>query len=209
MAIIDAISDLDFAYKGFQYPIPPAWKYAVRVQDQINWLLQALLRLNEDGANVSEIQAAVDAAISDFERVADENLADMVHDLADVENRLQRQIDAINAGLYFTRDPVDGWREPIYTALKMMYDALRVQALTWDEFDALDMTWDQLKATGHTWLEFDLFSNVYWGDGKPRAKWTDPNTIDDVSLAFLPQGAETVGSTWDEIAKFGFLYRTA
>ena len=47
MAVItDPESAFDFAYKGFQYALPPSWKYAVRQQDQIYWLLQALLKLN-------------------------------------------------------------------------------------------------------------------------------------------------------------------
>lgn len=208
MAILSDISSLDFAYKGFQYPVPPSWKYAVRIQDQINWLLQAICALDENGANVSEIEAAVDAAIDDFQAIADGNLADLESALAEVENRLQNQIDAINAGLYYTRNPVSGFRTPIYTALKMMYDALRTRALTWDEFDALEMTWDDLKDTGHTWLEVDLFSNDYWGTGEERAKWTNPDTIDDVTIGFTPQGIDTAGTTWEEIAKYGFIYRT-
>lgn len=203
--IVNVTSDLDFAYKGFQYPIPPTWKYAVRVQDQINWLLQAVCALDAEGVNTSELTAAIEQAIDTCETYTDAKDAATRDLLAREVSRLEEWINSIASGAYYTRNPVDGNHEPIYVALKMMYDALRVKALTWDEFDALEKTYDEWAADGHTWIEFDLFSNVYYGDGQERAKWTDPESIDTETPGFFTAGTVNVGRTWDDMSRNGFL----
>lgn len=203
--ITNSKSDLDFAYKGFQYPVPPSWKYAIRIQDQINWLLQAVLLLDSQGASVEEVSEQVAEAEKLLKDYTDNKNSITVAQMETMYEELSEQISHINAGLYYTRNPVRGFRDPIYVALKMMYDALRVDALTWDELDALGKTWDELKEDGHTWLELDLFSNIYYGDGQPRAKWTNPATIDDGVPGFAPEGVARLGRTWAEIADFGFL----
>ena len=203
--ITNSKSDLDFAYKGFQYPVPPSWKYAIRIQDQINWLLQAFLVLDAKGVSTDELASAIEEAEALLKRYTDQKNAVTVAQMEAMYGELSEQIAHINAGLYYTRNPVRGFRDPIYVALKMMYDALRVNALTWDELDALGKTWDELKEDGHTWLELDLFSNTYYGDGRPRAKWTNPATIDDGAAGFAPEGVARLGRTWAEIADFGFL----
>ena len=37
MSMLNYPGDFDFAYQGFQYPLPPSWKYAIRLEDQIAW----------------------------------------------------------------------------------------------------------------------------------------------------------------------------
>lgn len=49
--IVDDAGKFNWAYKGFQYPLPPSWKRAIRLEDQIQWLLQAIFLLNESGVS--------------------------------------------------------------------------------------------------------------------------------------------------------------
>ena len=51
----DKCNRLDFAYRGYQYPVPPSWKYAVRLEDQIQWLLQAILKTADDAMSEDDL----------------------------------------------------------------------------------------------------------------------------------------------------------
>lgn len=165
MAVItDPKSSFDFAYKGFQYPLPPSWKYAIRQQDQIYWLLQALMLLNEHALNECELSDAIN---------------DVLRYVNCQDARLSSRIDALLCGKARWRNPVTGMYDYGYTITKQMYDMLRVYAITWDEIKATGMTWNELKDSGHTWFEVDMFSNLYWGDGKIRAKYTPAEHIDE------------------------------
>lgn len=164
MAVIkDAKSGFDFAYKGYQYPLPPSWKYTIRQQDQINWLLQAILKLNDDGISNDELNEAINMAID----YSAKNTA-----------ALQSELDALKKGWFTARNPVTGMYDFGYVILKQMYDILRVYACTWDELAETGMTWDELKAEGHSWFEVDTFGNLYWGDGSIRVKYTPRDHID-------------------------------
>lgn len=170
MAIItDPKSTFDFAYKGFQYPLPPSWKYAVRQQDQIYWLLQALLLLNEYGIDKSELEDAIDSALRYV------NSQDAC---------LSSRIDALQKGWYAGRNPVTGMYDFGYVIYKQMYDMLRVYACTWDELAETGMTWNDLNATGYSWFEVDMFGNLYWGDGDIRAKYTQREHVDWMTPGF-------------------------
>lgn len=170
MAIItDPKSPFDFAYKGFQYPLPPSWKYAVRQQDQIYWLLQAILLLDDNGIDKSELEDAIDSAL----RYVNSQDA-----------RLSSRIDALQKGWYAGRNPVTGMYDFGYVIYKQMYDMLRVYACTWDELAETGMTWNELKATGYSWFEVDLFGNLYWGNGDIRAKYTPREHVDWMTPGF-------------------------
>lgn len=170
MAVItDPESAFDFAYKGFQYPLPPSWKYAVRQQDQIYWLLQALLKLN--------CAAVSQEDLDDLERL-------LVDYISRVDAQIEERIDALQKGWYAGRNPVTGMYDFGYVIYKQMYDMLRVYACTWDELAETGMTWDELNATGYSWFEVDLFGNLYWGDGDIRAKYTPREHIDWMTPGF-------------------------
>lgn len=170
MAVItDPESAFDFAYKGFQYPLPPSWKYAVRQQDQIYWLLQALLKLN--------CAAVSQEDLDDLERL-------LVDYISRVDAQIEERIDALQKGWYAGRNPVTGMHDFGYVIYKQMYDMLRVYACTWDELADTGMTWDELNATGYSWFEVDLFGNLYWGDGDIRAKYTPREHIDWMTPGF-------------------------
>lgn len=170
MAVItDPESAFDFAYKGFQYPLPPSWKYAVRQQDQIYWLLQALLKLN--------CAAVSQEDLDELERL-------LVDYISRVDAQIEERIDALQKGWYAGRNPVTGMYDFGYVIYKQMYDMLRVYACTWDELAETGMTWNDLNATGFSWFEVDLFGNLYWGDGDIRAKYTPREHIDWMTPGF-------------------------
>lgn len=212
MAVIaDPKSTFDFAYKGFQYPLPPSWKYAVRQQDQIYWLLQALLTVNDNGVSDDYLQEEIAQAVMDLTNGytnADERLA---HRLGALISGLQEQVDNLTVGVTAQRNPVTGMRNYAYVVSKQMYDMLRTYACTWDELKNTGMSWDELKATAHTWFEVDMFGNIYWGDGEQRAKFTPADHIGVNSPGYAEYqpgqrtGEAVIGRSWGDMAAFGFL----
>ena len=134
MAVItDPKSSFDFAYKGFQSPLPPTWKYAVRQQDQIYWLLQALLTVNENGVSDEYLQEEIAQAVGDLTNgysIADARLA---HRLDARIYALQEQVDYLTVGVTAQRNPVTGMRNYAYVVSKQMYEMHRTYARPWDE----------------------------------------------------------------------------
>lgn len=211
MAQIVGVSSLDFAYKGYQYPIPPSWKYAVRIQDQINWLLQAVLALDSAGVSVDELAEAIAGAIAQVTqgyRGEDAELARYVDRLVSAIEERVAQFEDRNAVF---RNPVTGMRDYGYVVAKQMYDMLRVNAMTWDELKNTGKTWDELKGDGHSWFEIDMFSDTYYGTGDARAKFTPVENIDVGTPGYIDMGDEdaSLARSWGEMAQFGFLTRKA
>lgn len=212
MAVItDPKSTFDFAYRGFQYPLPPSWKYAVRQQDQIYWLLQALLTVNDNGVSDDYLQEEIAQAVMDLTNGytnADERLA---HRLDALISALQEQVDKLTIGVTAQRNPVTGMRNYAYVVSKQTYDMLRTYACTWDELKNTGMSWDELKATAHTWFEVDMFGNIYWGDGEQRAKFTPTDHIDANTPGYSEYqpgqltGEAVIARSWGDMAAFGFL----
>ena len=212
MAVItDPKSTFDFAYKGYQYPLPPSWKYAVRQQDQIYWLLQALLTVNDNGVSDDYLQEEIAQAVADLTNGynnADERLARRLDALIAA---LQEQVNNLTVGVTAQRNPVTGMRNYAYVVSKQMYDMLRTYACTWDELKNTGMTWDELKATNHSWFEVDMFGNIYWGDGEQRAKFTPTDHIDVNSPGYSEYqpgqltGEAVIARSWGDMAAFGFL----
>lgn len=212
MAVItDTKSTFDFAYNGFQYPLPPSWNYAVRQQDQIYWLLQALLTVNDNGVSDDYLQEQIAQAVMDLTNGytnADERLA---HRLDALISALQEQVDNLTVGVTAQRNPVTGMRNYAYVVSKQMYDMLRTYACTWDELKNTGMSWDELKATAHTWFEVDMFGNMYWGDGEQRAKFTPTDHIDTNTPGYSEYqpgqltGEAVIARSWGDMAAFGFL----
>ena len=212
MAVItDPKSTFDFAYKGFQYPLPPSWKYAVRQQDQIYWLLQALLTVNDNGVSDDYLQEEIAQAVADLTNGynnADERLARRLDALIAA---LQEQVNNLTVGVTAQRNPVTGMRNYAYVVSKQMYDMLRTYACTWDELKNTGMTWDELKATNHSWFEVDMFGNIYWGDGEQRAKFTPTDHIDVNSPGYSDYqpgqltGEAVISRSLGNMAAVGFL----
>ena len=212
MAVIEnAQSGFDFAYSGYQYPLPPSWKYAIRQQDQIQWLLQAILKVNGEGVSAEYLAEQIAEAVAEVTNGYNNADDRVLHYLNGLISALQEEVDQLQIGHTATRNPVTGMRNFTYVALKQMYDMLRTYACTWDELRNQGMTWDELKASGHTWFEVDMFGNVYWGDGEQRAKFTPTDHIDVNSPGYSEYypgslaGDAVIARSWGDMAAFGFL----
>ena len=217
MIVRDYCNRFDFAYRGFQYPLPPSWKYAVRLEDQIQWLLQAVLFLNCNGVSSDELddlrrelQSYTDGAVDALET----DLNAKINDVWDA-------ICALSAQTAAHRNPVTGHRDWAYVVSKQMYDMLRYYSMTYEELEDLGMTYDQIKAEGHSWFEVDNFANCYWGDGTARVKFTPTNHIDVrvpgyfplcLEMTVCPGGGTSnpdydpdIGRTYYDLASQGFV----
>lgn len=212
MTQIVGVSALDFAYKGYQYPLPPSWKYAVRIQDQINWLLQAVLALDGQGVSTEELAAAISEAVASVTAGYERGDGILEQTMTNVASALEGRIAEIEKGNAAFRNPVTGMRDYGYVVARQMYDMLRTYACTWDELKGTGLTWDGLKATGHSWFEVDMFGNTYWGNGQQRAKFTPAEHIDAETPGYVDAGGvgedgASLGRSWGEIAAYGFLTR--
>lgn len=141
MAVFDGLTGLDFAYKGFQYPLPPYWKRAIRLEDQINWLLQALMAVNDSGINAEELKKAISTL--------DDDLQGQINNLRSGweagDARLQEQIKNITAGLFLAHNPITGSYDYHQVAFRQLFDACRPYAATYADIDYLGIG----EATAH------------------------------------------------------------
>lgn len=144
MAIYDGITDLDFAYKGFQYPIPPTWKRAIRLEDQINWLLQAILVLNENGLSADGLQAKLDAlkaevlaTAGEWDSVLDQRITDVNADLLAKITQLEQELINITVGLVKVRNPITGAYDYASAALRNAVEASKHFAATYADLQYL------------------------------------------------------------------------
>lgn len=141
MAVFDGLTGLDFAYKGFQYPLPPSWKRAIRLEDQINWLLQALMAVNDSGINDEELTKAIAALADDLQG----QINDLRNGWESGDSLLQDQIKNITAGLFLVHNPVTGSCDYHQVAFKQLFDASRPFAATYADIDYLGIG----EATAH------------------------------------------------------------
>lgn len=141
MAVFDGLTGLDFAYSGFQYPLPPAWKRAIRLEDQINWLLQALEAVNDNGVNDSELTAAITEVRANLQKQIDA----LQEGWASGDSRLEELIKNITLGLFLVHNPVSGSYDYTNVTLRQMYDAGRPFAATYADADYLGIG----EATAH------------------------------------------------------------
>lgn len=211
MAVIENIGDFDFAYKGYQYPLPPSWKYAVRQQDQINWLLQAILKVSAEGVSADYLAEQIAEAVQSVTNGYVNADAALKQYLGSLIAALEDELSKLEGGITAQRNPVTGMRDYAYQVSKQMYDMLRTYACTWDELANTGKTWDELKASGHSWFEADMFGNIYWGDGQQRAKFTPTDHI-DVNTPGYSEYHPDMGAGdlvkmrgWGDIASFGFV----
>lgn len=133
MAVFDGLTCLDFAYKGFQYPLPPSWKRAIRLEDQINWLLQALMAVNDSGINDEELAKAITELAADLQGQINE----LRNGWESGDSQLQEQIKNITAGLFLVHNPVTGSCDYHTVAFRQLFDASRPFAATYADIDYL------------------------------------------------------------------------
>ena len=160
----DKCNSLDFAYRGYQYPVPPSWKYAVRLEDQIQWLLQAILKTADDAMSEDDLRDLQNAVYDFIDRVA---------------AKLEGEIKEAAEGKAYCFSPVDGFMRPVTVAMRQVYDAARPLDMLYSELDAKGMTYAQLQASGKTYDDVDFHGNLYWGDGQSRALTVPASSISD------------------------------
>lgn len=141
MAVFDGLTGLDFAYNGFQYPLPPSWKRAIRLEDQINWLLQALMAVNDSGINDEELTKAINELRGNLQKQIDA----LQSGWEAGDSRLQEQIKNITAGLFLVHNPITGSYDYHQVAFRQLFDATRPYAATYADIDYLGIG----EATAH------------------------------------------------------------
>lgn len=161
MSVFDGLAGLDFAYKGFQYPLPPSWKRAVRLEDQINWLLQALMAVNDSGINDDELHKAISELDADLQG----QINDLQRGWESGDSYLQEQIKNITAGLFLVHNPVTGSYDYHQVAFRQVYDALRPYAATYADLDYLGIGEATAHGTQQTdqYLSYDDLDSLTYG----------------------------------------------
>lgn len=162
MAVFDGLTGLDFAYKGFQYPLPPSWKRAIRLEDQINWLLQALMAVNDSGINDEELTKAITALADDLQG----QINGLRNGWESGDSQLQEQIKNITAGLFLVHNPVTGSYDYHQVAFRQLFDACRPFAATYADIDYLgigEATEHGTEQTNHYLTYNDLDELAYGG----------------------------------------------
>lgn len=166
MSVFDGLSGLDFAYKGFQYPLPPSWKRAIRLEDQINWLLQALMSVNDSGINDEELHKA----ISDLGDNLQKQINDLQSGWESGDSRLQAQIKNITAGLFLVHNPITGSYDYHQVAFRQIFDACRPFAATYADIDYLGIGEATAHGTAQTaqYLTYDDLDALTYGSFEKR-----------------------------------------
>lgn len=166
MAVFDGLTGLDFAYKGFQYPLPPSWKRAIRIEDQINWLLQALMAVNDSGINDAELKKA----ITDLDTDLQGQINDLQSGWESGDSRLQEQIKNITAGLFLVHNPITGSYDYHQVAFRQIFDACRPFAATYADIDYLGIGEATAHGTAQTaqYLSYDDLDALTYGSFENR-----------------------------------------
>lgn len=166
MAVFDGLTGLDFAYKGFQYPLPPAWKRAIRLEDQINWLLQALMSVNDSGINDAELNKAISELDADLQG----QINDLRSGWESGDSRLQEQIKNITAGLFLVHNPITGSYDYHQVAFRQLFDACRPFAATYADIDYLGIGEATAHGTAQTdqYLSYDDLDALTYGSSADR-----------------------------------------
>lgn len=167
MAVFDGLTGLDFAYNGFQYPLPPSWKRAIRLEDQINWLLQALMSVNDSGINGDELYKAISELDADLQG----QINDLRSGWESGDSRLQEQIKNITAGLFLVHNPITGSYDYHQVAFRQLFDALRPYAATYADLDYLGIGEATANGTAQTnkYLSYDDLDALAYGAFENRA----------------------------------------
>lgn len=151
-------TDFDFAYRGFQYPLPPSWKRAIRLEDQIQWLLQALLLVNDSALNESELE----------EIKAD--LKQQLAELSDVDKeRLQKAVAELNNRIDDFAKGFDIWNvtkgafSENAESMRDLFNDLTVHSVSVDELAKMDLTVDELANSGLNVRGLAVFAGYLFG----------------------------------------------
>lgn len=210
MSMLKYPGDFDFAYQGFQYPLPPSWKYAIRLEDQVQWLLQALLKINDEAVSQAILDAGLAVNLNQAKEYADTLHNVLKKQIAENYEDLDERITNIYAGISkWTSPVVDGNRRYAPYINKQLFNVARPYAATYGEFKTKygEMTYSQVTTALHDWTLYQLaiysavlLGLVTFGNFKQVLARCKPYPI-DVTM-YTPSTPKTI-HTWDDLKKYG------
>lgn len=212
MSMLNYPGDFDFAYQGYQYPLPPSWKYAFRLEDQIQWLLQALLKINDEAVSQSILDAGLADNLEQAKEYADTLYHVLKNQIAENYEDLDQRITNIYAGISLWLSPVvDGNKQYAPYINKQLFNAARPYAATYGEFKTIGnkMTYSQVATLLHDYTLYQLafygavvLQIMDFGDFKQVLARCKPYSVDDT--IYSPSTPKTI-HTWDDLKKYGTL----
>lgn len=212
MSMLNYPGDFDFAYQGYQYPLPPSWKYAVRLEDQIQWLLQALLKINDEAISQSILDAGLADNLEQAKEYADALYNILKKQITENYEEFDERINNICAGISMWLSPVvDGNKQYAPYINKQLFNAARPYAATYGEFKMIGnkMTYSQVTTLLHEYTLYQLafygaviIKIMDFGDFKQVLARCKPYAIDDT--IYSPDTPKTI-HTWDDLKKYGAL----
>lgn len=212
MSMLNYPGDFDFAYQGYQYPLPPSWKYAIRLEDQIQWLLQALLKINDEAVSQSILDAGLADNLEQAKEYADALYNVLKNQISENYEELDERITNIYAGISMWLSPVvDGNKQYAPYINKQLFNSARPYAATYEEFKTKygDMTYSQVTMALHDWTLYQLafyaavlLDLVDFGNFAQVLARCIPYTIDDT--IYTPSTPKAI-HTWDDLKKYGAL----
>lgn len=212
MSMLNYPGDFDFAYQGFQYPLPPSWKYALRLEDQIQWLLQALLKINDEAVSLSILDAGLADNLEQAKEYTDTLYNVLKNQIAKNYEELDERITNIYAGISRWLSPVvDGNKQYAPYINKQLFNAARPYAATYEEFKTKygEMTYSQVATALHKFTLYQLafyaaviLEIMDFGNFEQVLARCKPYTIDDT--IYTPSTPKNI-HTWDDLKKYGAL----
>lgn len=212
MSMLNYPSDFDIAYQGYQYPLPPSWKYAIRLEDQIQWLLQALLKINDEAISKTILENGLADNLEEAKKYADALYNVLKIQITENYEELDERINNIYAGISMWLSPVvDGNKQYAPYINKQLFNAARPYAATYEEFKTKygEMSYSQVTTALHDWTLYQLafysavlLDLVNFGDFKQVLARCKPYPIDDI--IYVPSTPKII-HTWGELKKYGAL----
>lgn len=212
MSMLNYPSDFDIAYQGYQYPLPPSWKYAIRLEDQIQWLLQALLKINDEAISQTIFEAGLADNLEQAKAYTDTLYNVLKNQIAENYEDLDERINNVYAGISKWASPVvDGNKRYAPYINKQLFNAARPYAATYAEFKTKygEMTYSQVSTALHDWTLYQLaiysavlLDLVDFGNFEQILSRCKPYPIDDT--IYIPSTPKII-HTWDDLKKYGAL----
>ena len=212
MSMLNYPSDFDIAYQGYQYPLPPSWKYAIRLEDQIQWLLQALLKINDEAISKTILENGLADNLEEAKKYADALYNVLKIQITENYEELDERINNIYAGISMWLSPVvDGNKQYAPYINKQLFNAARPYAATYEEFKTKygEMSYSQVTTALHDWTLYQLafysavlLDLVDFGNFKQVLARCKPYPIDDI--IYVPSTPKII-HTWGELKKYGAL----
>lgn len=212
MSMLNYPSDFDIAYQGYQYPLPPSWKYAIRLEDQIQWLLQALLKINDEAISKTILENGLADNLEEAKEYADALYNVLKIQITENYEELDERITNIYAGISRWLSPVvDGNKRYAPYINKQLFNAARPYAATYEEFKTKygEMSYSQVTTALHEWTLYQLafysavlLDLVDFGNFEQVLARCKPYAIDDT--IYMPSTPKVI-HTWSELKKYGAL----